>query len=132
MQRQCNQCSKPFEAQRPTAKFCGGTCRKRAQRVGGAVPPVPVAVANAAAGEDLISAVRAELEAAGRANSSLGMQAIRLAARMGEFDTGSSLAALSKELRGVMAAALHNVGVAADPVDELQVKRDAKRQRAAG
>lgn len=131
MQRSCAQCTKPFEAQRPTAKFCGGTCRKRAQRVGRGVPPVPASIANAQVG-DLVSAVQAELVAAGRENSSLGMQAVRLARRMGEFDTGSSLAALSKELRGVMGAALANVEVAADPLDELQVKRDAKRRRAAG
>lgn len=131
MQRSCAQCTKPFEAQRPTAKFCGGTCRKRAQRVGRGVPPVPASIANAQVG-DLVSAVQAELVAAGRENSSLGMQAVRLARRMGEFDTGSSLAALSKELRGVMGEALANVEVAADPLDELQVKRDAKRRRAAG
>lgn len=127
MQRPCAQCGKPFEAQRPTAKFCGGTCRKRAQRGSGGVPRVPAAIANAV-GDDLISAVRAELVAAGRENSSLGMQAIRLATRMAEFDTGSSLAAVSKELRGVMALALPSAAAGdANTLDELKARRDRKR-----
>jgi hypothetical protein len=44
------------------------------------------------------------------------------------FDTGGGLAALSKELRAVMAAALLNAAVAANPLDELRARRDAKRR----
>jgi hypothetical protein len=77
----------------------------------------------------LVAAVVAELTAAGREGSALGVQAIHLAQRLdlSRFDTGGGLAALSKELRAVMAAALQNAAVAADPVDELKARRDAKR-----
>jgi hypothetical protein len=42
-------------------------------------------------------------------------------------DPGAGLAALSKELRAVMAAGVPNAAVAADPPDELKARRDAKR-----
>jgi hypothetical protein len=46
---------------------------------------------------------------------------------MCEFDTGSGTAALSKELRAVMVAAVQGAPAAADPVDELRARRDRKR-----
>jgi hypothetical protein len=42
-------------------------------------------------------------------------------------ETGSAVAALSRELRTVLDVALAGVAVAADPVDELRVLRDRKR-----
>lgn len=73
------------------------------------------------------AATRAELEAAGRLDSMLGQVALLLAERMCEFDTGSGTAALSKELRAVMATAVQGAPAAADPVDELRARRDRKR-----
>lgn len=128
MQRQCAQCNRPFEAQRPQAKYCGATCRVRASRAGGSsaakAPPAVVAAEGAA---DLVSAVTAELTAAGRESSALGVQAIAIAERMARFDTSAGLAALSKELRAVMASALQNAAPVADAVDELKARRDRKR-----
>lgn len=128
MQRQCAQCNRPFEAQRPQAKYCGATCRVRASRAGGSsaakAPPAVAAVEGAA---DLVSAVTAELTAAGRESSALGVQAIAIAERMARFDTSAGLAALSKELRAVMASALQNAAPVADAVDELKARRDRKR-----
>ena len=57
----------------------------------------------------------------------LGQVALLLAERMCEFDTGSGTAALSKELRAVMVAAVQGAPAAADPVDELRARRDRKR-----
>jgi len=57
----------------------------------------------------------------------LGQMALLFAERMCEFDTGSGTAALSKELRAVMAAAVQGAPAAADPVDELRARRDRKR-----
>jgi hypothetical protein len=79
---------------------------------------------------DLISAVVADLEKAGRQGSALGHQAVLLAREMTQFQTGAGLAALSKELRSVMEAALQNSAPVADLVNELRARRDAKRAAA--
>jgi hypothetical protein len=133
MQRLCASCGSPFEAKRPQAKYCGATCRVRGNRAaaasGGATNSSPPAVLPSAGG-DLVSAVTAELVAADRQDSALGVQAIALARRMQQFDTGGGLASLSKELRAVMASALANAQVAADPLDELRARRNAKRTAA--
>jgi hypothetical protein len=60
----------------------------------------------------------------------LGQQAILLAGRVDAlFDTGNSVAALSKELRVVMAKALDDVQVGADPLDQLRARRLSKLGR---
>jgi hypothetical protein len=75
----------------------------------------------------LVEAVTSELEAAGRLNSSLGQQGILLAARIGApFDTGSSIAAVSKELRVVMTKALKDTQLGTDPLDQLRARRLSK------
>jgi hypothetical protein len=38
--RKCVMCPRTFEAQRPHAKYCGQTCKKRAQRMPVAVVPI--------------------------------------------------------------------------------------------
>ena len=131
-QRNCAQCGRPFGASRPQAKFCGATCRSRAHRAGksGRSPVVSAAQPQwrpDPAHSDLISAVVADLEKAGRQGSALGHQAVLLAREMAQVQTGAGLAALSKELRSVMDAALHNAAPAADPLDELIARRNAKR-----
>lgn len=129
MQRNCIMCGRPFEASRPHAKFCGGTCGKRAQRGAPTLSQVKPPIAQAD-GEDLVAAVIAELEAAGRRSSALGVQAVVMARAVEAAETGA--AALSKELRAVMAAALRDAPAAPDLVDELKARRDAKRAEAAG
>jgi hypothetical protein len=100
--RKCAICQRPFEAKRPQAKYCGETCKKRAQRVpAGIVPikpaePVHETASQAHTPGDVAAAVAAELTAAGCESSSLGAQAIQLVRRMTEqADTGSAFAALS-------------------------------------
>lgn len=130
MTRACAWCGHTFEAKRPTAKFCSSNCRakssnasKRAPRPAPAeVPPVPLPVASG-----LVAAVRAELEAAERDATALGAQALALAARIDTgADTGSAIAALSKELRAVMDSALAGAAKAADKLDELSERRKRK------
>jgi hypothetical protein len=78
----------------------------------------------------LVNAVKADLDAAGRLDTPLGQQAVRLAQRMcSPYDTGSALAAVSKELRSVMAEALKDVDAGGDALDELAERR---LKRAAG
>ena len=102
MVRQCDVCSVEYIAKRRSSRFCSDRCRKRSQR--GVATLAGHAKVVELASEDpspLVVTVIGELEAAGRLNSSLGQQAVLLAGRIGvPFDTGSSVAALSKELRG--------------------------------
>lgn len=125
MTAKCAGCGKDFEAQRKTARFCGPTCRQRAHRRPDA-PAAPVQVITPAE-PALVAATRKELEAAGRLETTLGQAALRLAEQMSDGrDTGSAMAALSKELRAVMAEALADAPKVADSVDELSQRRIRK------
>ena len=130
MQRPCDSCGREYEAKRPRSRFCGATCRQRAAR---APAPVPHQKAVATAPlttplTGLADVTRREMEAAGRLNTTLGQQAVALAARIeSPMETGASVASLSRELRAVMAEAMQGVAVARDPMDELRARRDLKR-----
>jgi len=126
MQRPCGSCGELFEAKRSDAVFCGSRCAKRAQRGHKAPVARPVALPVVEGGSALRS-VSAELEAAGRSGTYLGALALVLAARIDGSTAVMGFAALAKELRVTMDAALAGVMVAADPVDELRSRRDAKR-----
>lgn len=129
MRVRCSACSKPFEAQRSTARFCGATCRKRGNRDASATveqaPASLTPVAPIPAKEpQLVTVTRRELEAAGKLDSVIGQQAMRLAEKLcSGFDTGSATAAVSKEFRAVMAEALADVAKKADDLDELAARR---------
>ena len=133
MARTCAWCGKPFEAKRPTAKFCGSNCRAKSSNASKRAPrpaPVEIPVTPAPAGDGVAAAVQAELEAAERVGSFLGAQALAIAARIDAgADTGSAVAALSKELREVMKVALADAPKAADRLDELSERR---KQKASG
>ena len=125
MERLCDVCGAQYVAKRRTSRYCSPRCRMRASR--GAVSASSVVDLAPGAPSQLVVTVRRELQAAGRLNSSLGQQAILLAGRIGvPFVTGSSLAALSKELRAVMAKALEDAQLGADPLDQLRARRLSK------
>ncbi len=135
-QRKCDSCGKSYVAKRANSRYCGATCRKRGQRSGsvknagkpkaGKVPE-SLDQLGEMLGADFVGSIRAELEAAGRLESSLGQQALLLARKLGTpMDTGSSSASLSRELRAVMAEALRGVAGVADPLDELGALRVRK------
>jgi pilus assembly protein TadC len=64
--------------------------------------------------------------------TSLAAQAVAIASSMESGnETGAALAALSRELRTVMALLSQGVD-RGDELDELKAKRDAKRQAASG
>lgn len=150
MTRQCDVCGKPFEAKKPQARFCGATCRKRHSRGAGKAPaapktsPPPQPVASGVTPQSethilvpqvgLIASVVNDLTAAGRMQSVLGQQALRMAIRLetSTVDTGAGLVSLSKELRALMSLALAGAEDETDPVDELKSRRDEKRRTAAG
>ncbi len=119
--RTCEQCSGAFESAHHAARFCSAKCRKGAfkARQGGQ---------SEVEGTDgpTVAALRAELEAAGRADTVLGACALALAARVDTATAVMGYAGLVKELRATRDAALAGLTVAADPVDELRSRRDRK------
>jgi hypothetical protein len=76
----------------------------------------------------LVKVTKNELEAAGVLNTMEGQQALRIAQQMSGRETAGGMASLSKELSRVKAEAMRSAPpLMADPVDELALKRDAKR-----
>ncbi len=78
---------------------------------------------------ELADAVRCALDSAGRTETWQGRSALAIATRLDSetTDSGSSLAALHKQLDAVMGKALDGAQCADDPLDELQARRDRKR-----
>jgi len=121
----CEFCAKPFTSSAATARFCSPKCRKSAFK---ARREAAAAVVAPAVGEGAtVRAVLAELTAAGRVEGHLGASALALAARIDSSTSVQGFAALVKELRLTMLAALTGAAEVADPVDELRGRRDRKR-----
>jgi hypothetical protein len=77
----------------------------------------------------LVAATRAELEAADRLGSAFGQAALALAVRVESGrDTGAAVAALTRELRASLDAALANARAAGSPLDAA--KDELARRRA--
>lgn len=126
MLRKCESCGDEYAARSARSRFCSDRCRVRHSR--GAVPSPGSAGDN----DPLVAAVIRELTAAGKLDSMRGQQALILARRMAGGDTTAGIAALSRELRSVVAAATGTSGAGAnapaDGIDELRARRDAKRR----
>lgn len=110
-------------AAHPRSKTCGDKCRKAKSR-GATAPPSETLEAETS---PLVAATRARLAEVGLADSMIGRQALRLAEAMSEGDTGSGIATLSRELRATMAEALQDAVAAEDPLDELRLRRESRR-----
>lgn len=137
MERECDHCGKTFVAKRASAKFCSSSCRgqatKRRQSVDRAQvvdlamkregPADPDIVAEAAE-DPLVAGYRARLASAGKSGTHSGQHALflarRLAASSGE--TGSAVAALSKELDRLMVSILADVKPEPDELDGMQAE----------
>lgn len=114
----CEGCGKPVE--KAKARFCSDACRKRASRKTDATP---VAVPSG-----VVRTVRRDLEAARTLDTPLGQMTMQLAERLenAQFDTASAIAALAKELRLTLEAALAQQVRADDPMDELRARRERR------
>jgi hypothetical protein len=92
--------------------------------------PVAAAAAPPSPSEPLAvvaETTRKTLEAAKRANTPLGAIALELARNLADGGhTAAGLAALSKELRATLDAALAGAPIADDEVDELAARRVRK------
>lgn len=129
--RACVQCGRPLVGLSARARYCGSTCRARRAKGHPSVVTAPGAVVTS--GGRVTAAVLAELDAAERAKSALGIAALGLAERVdnGAAETGQAFAALTKALRETLALALSGAPRAADAVDELQRRRARKLGKAA-
>ncbi len=121
----CEFCAKPFTSSARSARFCTPKCRKGAflarREAAALVDAPPVTAAGT------VAAVLAELVAAGRVEGHLAASALALAARIDSSTSVQGFAALVKELRLTMVAALAGAQSQSDPVDELRGRRDRKR-----
>lgn len=124
--RHCDTCDREYEAKTARSRFCSDLCRVRKSRGAILAPSVE------SSASPLVNAARRELEAAGALDTALGQLVLALAARMSAAHTSAGVAALSRELRTVAAAALGSTPAVppgaghADAVDELRARRDAK------
>lgn len=125
MERLCGSCERPFEAKRPNHVSCSPRCRQRLAR--GHV--AKLAVIPTEGESDLVAAVRAELLSAERVDSALGQAALTLAVRVSEGrDTGSAIASMVREMRGVLAEATRNSARVDSALDDMRDELAARRR----
>lgn len=124
--RNCDFCGAAYGARRSTSRFCSDNCRKR-NHLTPLPRPVPQQHPAVAADHSILDATRAELQAAGRLDSWRGQLALLLAERMGGFETGGAMAALSRELSRVIVEVMRDTPAAAELIDEVRRRRDRKR-----
>ena len=136
----CESCGKPFVRRNVNQRFCPGKagelCRKRGQRghlQPGAGGPKQAPAAPDAPRTALVAATLHQLEEAGRANTYLGQQAVLLASLLeAGAGTPSALAAVSRELRETMSAALRGAGAPGSAVQGLKDEVAAMRAKRRG
>jgi hypothetical protein len=127
----CDACGLPIASTNPRARYCSTNCRvkasqRRAKGVPELRPAAQVVDARPAAG-GLRASVLADLEAAGRDGSPLGLAALALAERIdARADTAAGLAAAVKQMQSTLAEALRGAE-AGDILDELSARREARR-----
>lgn len=138
MQKNCENCGTAFDAKLPSARYCSARCRMQVSRRKKALgTPVTEPAASREQAPEAVSspprsvsaAARAELEAAGRLDSAVGVAVLALARRIdgaATSETGAGLAALVKEFRATFDAALADAESAADPLDELRARRERR------
>ena len=114
MQMTCQLCGRSFAAKSKRAKFCSDKCRMRNHYVGGSADKPNLRVVESPADErprpdgSLLGSVLVTLSEAKALDSPAGRLAVSLATRLDDpnaMDSGSAVAALSRELRAVMAEA---------------------------
>jgi hypothetical protein len=142
MNRACDICGTTYTAKRVSSRYCSERCKKRAQR--GTQPgkpsvqpenrqqPAMVALPQpepALSGE-LTSSTEQTLRDAARLDTWQGRAALAIAQRIeaAGVDSGSSYAALHRELRSAMETALRGVG---EQVSAVQRRRDELAARRA-
>lgn len=127
MIKSCRRCSKEFESDASTAMYCSKSCRQAASRAKKTTVALPTASSGSVENSvSTVATVTRQLEMTGRLDTYLGAAAVQLAQRIDASTAVMGFAALVKELRSTMDAALEGVQVADDPLDELRARRDRK------
>lgn len=134
MSRACDSCGSLYEPLRRTSRYCSGKCRKRAQRSGLAKPQTADRPSAPAASGSLHAAVLAELKDASKDTAALGQACLALARRIdgGASESGSAIAALTRELRASLESALKVPTGSGDLLDELARKRQERLAASSG
>lgn len=131
----CELCGEPFDAKRSTAKYCSPRCRQQARRVAKDEPTTAAPPADPSTGEAVPRIVKLttdEVKRLGKADSVLGEQAIELAWRIvSRKDTGSAIAAVSRELDRIMLRLAAGAATQEDQLASARRRRDEKRRQAA-
>lgn len=132
-QVRCATCGSAFQAQRSTAKYCGGTCRKRAGRRSSVEPLTTAQVGEAVENAGLVKAVRAELRGLGKLDSVEGVTAVQLATRMeNPAESGQAVAALADRLFKAMdVIRARSAPKTTDEVGAARARLEEKRRAAA-
>jgi hypothetical protein len=131
MTRPCNACGLTYEAHTAASKYCSPRCRLRAHRSPAKAVDAPTAPPRDLSASGLVIATTTALESAHVLDSVLGQVAVEIAGRIvNPAETGAAVAALAKQLRETMTAALDGSEVVVvDPLDDLRSRRDRKRWR---
>ena len=135
MERKCDVCQPPYQAKRAVSRYCSPKCRQRAARSkarGSEVARVTIPSAHIEQPAGLVEATIRRLQSASVLDSVEGQSALVLARRIesGSAESGSAVAALSRELRAVMDAALKSSAPAGNLIDELRAQREKRRTSA--
>lgn len=124
MTRSCDCCGREYEAKRSTSRYCSDVCRMRIKRGPNSPRLTVVESTEPRTPGSLLGSVMVELEAAGVLDTGAGRLAVKLATRIDDpnsNDSGSAVAALSRELRAVMAEAVTGRSTgSANPLDRLR------------
>lgn len=123
-------CGTTFQARSAKARYCSDRCRKRKGK-SDALAETVVDLMFTTPGADMGSvekATTAELEAAGRLDSTLGQTCLVLARRLDApgLDTGSAISSVAGKLETMLASATRGAGAATSPQqlrDELAERR---------
>ena len=126
MTAKCKVCGSQFAAKHPRATYCSDRCRKQNQRT--QTPQLAAVSADPEPESALVGAVRRQLGDVGRLDTPDGLAALEVAKRASSpTETGAAVAALMRVFALTMDRALEGVAVAADPLDELRLRRDRLR-----
>lgn len=134
---------KVFLARRASAKYCSERCKKRAQRdpsrvhvgpASGTAQPLAAVTrlaapeSSGAAGGGVWRLTHDALEAVGRLNTVPGAIALALAQKLDDpgLDTGSSVAALARQLQLSMDRALDGADVEQSPLERRRLQRESR------
>lgn len=140
--RACAHCGEPLTSRRTDARYCGARCRARAKYrrdVGGPVPARVLHLVDEAGalvepgGVEVPGPIEAAtvrtLSAAVVLDSWAGAQAVATARRQdrAKGETGASFAALGRELREAIKAALSKSETGGDPLSKMRARHWAAR-----